>query len=500
AYFLENINKSEKEKEILLRLSEGEHRLSISYVAPAPSWKMCYRIEIPDEVEIKQFRIYGFCIIENTLEEDLENVELSVVAGMPISFIYKLYHSHIPERMVVEEEDRTIQAPIDFEGRLEREMEPPEPKKAMYRTAGVMPPPSASPADYAIDDSFEEMDEDEVGAGLEDYSVDNYSSNISGKAKAEFFEFKFSEPVSIGRGKSSMVPLFSKEGEYKKDLIFNYSKLSDNPVFTLRFENFSGFTLESGPVTIMEGKDYSGEAIIRLSPPESEIILAYAIDTTVNILREVKTIETFDSIQLKKQYLCTNYYEVLETTYTAENKDSKDKKILIEQTRTTGMKLFDSPEPEEETLKEYRFGFSIQKKSKASLKIRERVLRERKVYLDNLDKQVAEKLYKTKKLDKSILEILKPLFTIKSDIYELEKKIQNLDKEIASAMKSQDNVRKNISTLKDSGEEGTYRKAQVKELMLGEEKIKEYEKEKESIKKEKDALLIKKQNWLNNLK
>ena len=59
--------------------------------------------------------LQGWALFDNTLDEDLENVEMTFVAGMPVSFVYDLYTPFTPDRPVVEEEGRGVAAPVEFE-------------------------------------------------------------------------------------------------------------------------------------------------------------------------------------------------------------------------------------------------------------------------------------------------------------------------------------------------------------------------------------------------
>ena len=59
--------------------------------------------------------LQGWAIFDNTLDEDLENVQITFVAGMPVSFIYDLYTPFTPDRPVIQEEARGVAAPVEFD-------------------------------------------------------------------------------------------------------------------------------------------------------------------------------------------------------------------------------------------------------------------------------------------------------------------------------------------------------------------------------------------------
>ena len=88
----------------------------VNYVAPSPTWRVSYRLvaESNSGGESGTALLQGWGLFDNRLEEDLENVRVTLVAGQPISFIYDLYNSRIPERLLVEDESRIAPGPVEF--------------------------------------------------------------------------------------------------------------------------------------------------------------------------------------------------------------------------------------------------------------------------------------------------------------------------------------------------------------------------------------------------
>jgi hypothetical protein len=67
----------------------GERNLYVSYISEVPIWKTTYRIVLPTKSEKKPL-LQGWAIIDNTVGEDWNDIELSLVAGAPHSFIQQL--------------------------------------------------------------------------------------------------------------------------------------------------------------------------------------------------------------------------------------------------------------------------------------------------------------------------------------------------------------------------------------------------------------------------
>jgi hypothetical protein len=67
----------------------GERNLYVSYISEVPIWKTTYRIVLPSKTD-KRPLLQGWAIVDNTVGEDWDGVELSLVAGAPHSFIQQL--------------------------------------------------------------------------------------------------------------------------------------------------------------------------------------------------------------------------------------------------------------------------------------------------------------------------------------------------------------------------------------------------------------------------
>jgi hypothetical protein len=78
----------------------GERNLYVSYISEVPIWKTTYRIVLPSKPD-KRPLLQGWAIIDNTVGEDWNGVDLSLVAGAPHSFIQQLSEPYYGRRPVV---------------------------------------------------------------------------------------------------------------------------------------------------------------------------------------------------------------------------------------------------------------------------------------------------------------------------------------------------------------------------------------------------------------
>jgi hypothetical protein len=78
----------------------GERQLYVSYVSEVPIWKTAYRIVLSSKAD-EQPLLQGWAIVDNTTVEDWNDVDLSLVAGAPQSFIQQLSQPYYARRPVV---------------------------------------------------------------------------------------------------------------------------------------------------------------------------------------------------------------------------------------------------------------------------------------------------------------------------------------------------------------------------------------------------------------
>jgi hypothetical protein len=95
----------------------GDRQLYVSYISETPIWKTTYRVVLPANGK-DQPLLQGWAIVDNTVGEDWTNVELSLVAGAPQSFIQQLSQAYYGRRAVVPLPQYAQLAPQTHEGAM----------------------------------------------------------------------------------------------------------------------------------------------------------------------------------------------------------------------------------------------------------------------------------------------------------------------------------------------------------------------------------------------
>ena len=104
----------DQRKMTIVTAGSGTRPLLVSYISETPVWKATYRIVLPNQQSGK-LSLQGWAIVDNTGAQDWENVELSLVAGAPQSFVQKLSTPYYLKRPVAAIKESLSAAPQTFE-------------------------------------------------------------------------------------------------------------------------------------------------------------------------------------------------------------------------------------------------------------------------------------------------------------------------------------------------------------------------------------------------
>ncbi len=95
----------------------GDRKLFVSYISEVPVWKSTYRILLPAKADARPI-LQGWAIVDNTVGEDWKDVQLSLVAGAPQSFVQELSKPYYTRRPVVELPQEAMLTPQTHEGTM----------------------------------------------------------------------------------------------------------------------------------------------------------------------------------------------------------------------------------------------------------------------------------------------------------------------------------------------------------------------------------------------
>lgn len=98
----------------------GDREVFVSYISEVPIWKSTYRLIMPTKPDEKPL-LQGWAIVDNTVAEDWKDVQLSLIAGSPQSFIQQISQPYYARRPVVGLPQSVMLTPQAHEGTINAE-------------------------------------------------------------------------------------------------------------------------------------------------------------------------------------------------------------------------------------------------------------------------------------------------------------------------------------------------------------------------------------------
>ncbi len=109
---------------IISATGSGDRDIFVSYISEVPIWKSTYRIILPEKPNEKPL-LQGWAIVDNTVGEDWRDVQLSLVAGAPQSFIEDISQPFYARRPVVAPPESVMLTPQTHEATMSGPSAPP---------------------------------------------------------------------------------------------------------------------------------------------------------------------------------------------------------------------------------------------------------------------------------------------------------------------------------------------------------------------------------------
>ncbi len=434
----------------------GARDVFVSYAVEQPVWKASYRLVVAD-ADTKPF-LQGWAIVDNTSEDDWENVQLSLVAGMPVSFRQDLYTPKFKVRPIYEQEEEAVFAVNKLADRDEG-----------FAFDAARPAAAAAP-----------MPKSRRGApGAEKAELKSFDDAMAEQGSAaqsreigDLFEYRVDHPVTILRNNSALLPIVSARVDGEKVALYNESIRAANPLSTVRLTNTTGLTLEAGPVTVLEAETYAGESQLASLKPNERRYVSYAVDLGVKASTKYDTeSERVHQVQIAHGVMITRYLAIEKKTYSFDNKNDAARRIVVEHPRRPGLQLRE-PKPAEQELDTYRFQVDVAAKATAKLTVIEAEERSNTYSVTDLDDGMIAMFLDQKVLNSVGEQMLREIVRRKTEIEQLRRQSAQLKDQMNDLSQNQDRIRKNLQALGSSAEEKDLRSTYVAQMKTDEETVK----------------------------
>src|SRR5579872_6998303 len=448
----------------------GDREIFVSYISEVPVWKSTYRIilsEKPNEKPVLQ----GWAIVDNTVGEDWRDVQLSLIAGAPQSFIQDISRPLYTRRPVV---------PLPQAAMLN-----PQTQEASM-SAPVAPSPATSESVDVTAQSAMTMSGGIAGGSFGARKVLAPSNNrdrlnafdavtkqqVEAEAKdlGDYFEYNLKQKITIGKNQSALVPILQSPIEAEKVTIWNENSREIRRA--LWITNSSGLTLDSGTFNILESDTFAGEGLIETVHPAERRLISYAADPALRVTMEQESSEKpVTRIHIVKGLMYLTREQRDSRKYSLHNADAAARQVVIEHPARENWKQVEGPKPEETSASYLRFRIEVPAGQTANLHIEEFHPESSEFALTNLDDKQVAFIAQQRQLTTAMQEAFHLVLEQKNKVDSMGTEIKNRQHEVETITKDQARLRENMKALKGSAEEKALLQRYARQLDSQEDRL-----------------------------
>jgi hypothetical protein len=310
--------------------------------------------------------------------------------------------------------------------------------------------------------------------------------DVSTNAFDDFFEYALTQPVTIHKNESAMVPILQQD--LPAEHVTLWSEKEPAPLRAVWLENKSKLTLDSGSFSIFESGEFAGEGLLDPIHPGEKRLLSYAADQAVRVkVTDRDSQRTLHHVQIAKGVIIETHMDVLSKTYSATNSADLDRVVLLEHPRrNNGWSLDGDLKADESSPNLYRFKLPVAAHSTATLEVREHGPEKMQVWLNSNSNQTAYLLDLVKRIPDA-LEKLKPLIDAETALADLERRIKESKETEKAAADDEARDRENLTALKGNDAAKRF----VEELNSAEDQLQATRKQTADLEQQKNAAVEK---------
>ncbi|MGD0181029.1 MAG: hypothetical protein ABSC15_14550, partial [Terriglobales bacterium] len=435
----------------------GDREIFVSYISEVPVWKSTYRIILPEKPGDKPL-LQGWAIVDNTVGEDWRDVQLSLIAGAPQSFIQDISRPLYTRRPVVALPQAAMLTPQTQEA----SMSAPAPAVAQTFDA-------TTETSLTMDSQPAAIHGGGVGGGVLRAQASNgnlkqwvaqspFDAVAKQQAEAEakdlgdYFEYNLKQKITIGKNQSALVPILQSPIGAEKVTIWNENTREIRRA--LWITNSSGLTLDSGTFNILESDTFAGEGLIETVHPAERRLISYAADPALRVTMEQESSEKpITRIHVVKGLMYLTREQNDSRKYTLHNADTFPREVVIEHPARENWKLSEGPKPEETSASYLRFRVAVPAGQTANLQIAEYHPESSEFALTNLDEKQIALITQQRQITPAMQDAFRRVLDQKNKVDSLGTQIKARQHEIETITKDQARVRENMKALKGSAEE-----------------------------------------------
>ena len=304
--------------------------------------------------------------------------------------------------------------------------------------------------------------------------ISSTPAQVRERKLGDLFEYEIEHPVTIRRNQAALVPIVLREFKGRPVLLYNKQNRAENPMRCVEFENSTGLTLEGGPVTVLEGGNYVGEAMLETLKPDETRLVPFAVELGVKVLDNVDSRDEHVSrVVISKGTLQAHHGQVATRRPTCfDNKGDAPGVVYLEHPREGADWTLVEPATAHEVTESYwRFRFDLAPRGVTRFVVRkQRLLIQRHVLADAPARQL-ELWIDQRYLDEPTEAVHPPGPRAPRKVSDAEEKVRRLEAERKTIHTEQERIRENLKSLGDRASEKELRERFVRTFDTQEDRL-----------------------------
>ena len=465
----------------------GTRELRVSYISEVPIWKSTYRILFTEpkagaSSTPQTATLQGWSVVDNTTGADWINVQLSLIAGAPQSFIQPLsvpYYSRRPEIGLPQEAQLTPQTHESGEATNPPPPPPPPLASAVPLAKARAVTGNGTGSGYGggvAGGIYGGTGQTNLNANLvegmplsmnggprdptafqylmssEQDAVNSIAPNTQTAAFDDYFAYNLTEPITIRKNESALVPILQTKIDAERVTL--WSRRQPTPLRALWITNTSKLTLDRGSFSIVEDGNFGGEGLLDPIHPDEKRLLSYAVDQAVRVSTEEQNSNMqATEVTAAKGVMMVHHTQTAEITYVVHNAATDGRTVVIEHPIRQGYVLDNGgsdnkdPKPEETTPTVYRFRVVAAAGETARLHVREHHKSTASYQLTNFnDNQLTFILNQTGN-NAAIKQALEPILDARRHVADMQTAVDKVNARMTALHSDEDRQRANIAAL-----------------------------------------------------
>lgn len=452
----------------------GSRRLLVSYVSEVPVWKTTYRMVFdPDQ---DRPLLQRWAIVDNTTAEDWTNVDLSLVAGAPQSFVQNISQPYYISRPVVAMPRQALLQPQVHEPGIQSLQE-------SISVTGASPTVNLPPGramDSVVAGRAGNVGQGFAGGtgggvyqpGLGLPGAPQLEPVATGQTLSDLFEYHVQQPITIRRNQSALVPIISAPIEAERVALWRPQLPGNRPLRALWITNSTDDTFDGGSFSVMDGGAFAGEGLIEPLKPAEKRLVSYGTD-----LGMVVSAKNDPGPSRLTRVVAANGVIVMSQedrsvwTYTVRNADAAPRTVVIEHPIKAGWTIEHSSAQVENSASQARFRLVVDARKDMTFTVRERHPVQSTVSIAQFDDAQLASLVLRGAPDEELRRVFAPIFAKRVEVAAANDRLTAVTANVSRVTDDEQRLRENITTLGASKDDRSARQRYTTALAKDEDEL-----------------------------